>query len=85
MFKGGKSDKPKDKEPKGKESKKDVKDKKLHESDTEDSSSGMCRCDRTVAKEWRGVTGGSVFVCDGATLLFFFMPFQSPKLTCARI
>lgn len=40
MFKGGKSDKPKDKEAKSKESKKDLKDKKLPESDTEDSSSG---------------------------------------------
>ena len=48
MFKGGKSDKPKDKESKGKESKKDVKDKKVHESDTEDSSSGMYHCDRSV-------------------------------------
>ena len=40
MFKGGKSDKPKDKETKSKESKKDLKDKKPAESDTEDSSSG---------------------------------------------
>jgi hypothetical protein len=40
MFKGGKSDKPKDKDAKVKDSKKDGKDKKVHESDTEDSSSG---------------------------------------------
>ena len=62
MFKGGSKDKPKDKETKGKDSKKDVKDKKVQESDTEDSSSGMFKLGSVDREKWKAWNLKSVFV-----------------------
>lgn len=63
MFKGSGKDKPKDKETKGKESKKELKDKKVQESDTEDSSSGMCGIFGLIVRTGR-VKRFEVCLCD---------------------